>query len=98
MAKLQAIEERVFVAWRLRSYGVGAVVAVVIALGWGLHRGLWLYRPDGRFGAIDFCWIWFSGNFARTGDPSQIYTNSVYDAAYRGFYGPSDCRLLLSGY
>lgn len=90
------IEDRIFTERHLRFYGSGAVVAFVVAvlLWWGLYRGIWVVRPDGSLSTIDFCWIWVSGHFAASSDPSRIYDHAVYAAAQDVFYRPGECLFL----
>jgi Glycosyltransferase family 87 len=95
---LLALEDRVFTGPRIQLYAGGIVVALAVALCWAFGHGRWLFHRDGRLGDIDFCWIWFSGKFAAAGDPSRIYDSTLYTAAYRNFYHPGECRLLLEQY
>jgi hypothetical protein len=80
----------------LRLYGYSVIVAcaVVVVLAWGLNRGEWVIRPNGELGNIDFCWIWVSGHFATSSDPSRIYDHAVYSAAQNIFYRPGECLFL----
>jgi Glycosyltransferase family 87 len=94
--RLPEIEDRIFTERRLRFCGSGLVMtyAVAVLLAWALNRGEWVIRPDGSLSNIDFCWIWVSGKFAASSDPSRIYDNSVYAAAQDLFYPPGECLFL----
>jgi hypothetical protein len=94
--RLLEIEDRLFTARRLRFYGSGAVAAILLSifLWWGVYRGTWVVRPDGSLSSIDFCWIWVSGHFAASSDPSRIYDHIVYSAAQDIFFRPGECLFL----
>jgi Glycosyltransferase family 87 len=89
------IEDRLFTDWRLRFYARGIVVALAIAylFSWARGIGQWVIEHDGKLGNIDFCWIWASGRFAATYDPSTIFDQAVYATA-QNFYPPGECLFL----
>jgi arabinofuranan 3-O-arabinosyltransferase len=94
--KLTRFEDKIFTEWRVRFYGTGVLVAFVLAvlLWWAVYQGVWVVRPDGTRSNIDFCWIWVSGHFAASSDPSRIYNNAVYATAQNTFYRPGECLFL----
>jgi Glycosyltransferase family 87 len=98
LQRFLALEDQIFTGLRVRSYAILIVVALGAVLCWGFGHGRWLFLPDGKLGSIDFCWIWFSGKFAAISDPSRIYDQAWYEAAYRHYYHPGECHLLLEQY
>ena len=94
--KLLALEDRIFAERRLELYasGIIAAYAVGILISWVLYRGVWAVLPDGTLSDIDFCWIWVSGKFAASSDPSRIYDHSLYAAAQNTFYRPGECLFM----
>jgi arabinofuranan 3-O-arabinosyltransferase len=93
---LLALEDRIFAERRLLIYGSGVLIAYALAVlvSWRRYRGVWAVLPDGSLSNIDFCWIWVSGKFAASSDPSWIYDNSVYAAAQDIFYRPGECLFM----
>jgi arabinofuranan 3-O-arabinosyltransferase len=91
--KLLDIEDRIFTRHHLRFYGSGLVIAYAGAalLAWALGRGEWAILASGGLGEIDFCWIWMSGVFAVSSDPSRIYDPSILSAAQDTCFGPGKC-------
>jgi arabinofuranan 3-O-arabinosyltransferase len=94
--KLRGLEDRVFTEERLRFYGIGVVIGLIITfiLCWAWPLGQWLVNPDGKLGSIDFCWIWVSGKFAAFSDPSRIYDQAIYAAAQYVYYWPGECLFM----
>lgn len=94
--RLLALEDRIFAERRLRIYAFGmiAAYAVGVLVSWGLSRGNWAVLPDGSLSNVDFCWIWVSGKFAGSTDPSRIYDHSTYAAAQDLFYRPGECLFM----
>jgi Glycosyltransferase family 87 len=92
---LPTLEDRIFDRRRILFYTATIVLLLSLALCWAFGHGLWLFQRDGRLRGIDFCWIWFSGKFATTGDAWRIYAEPIYAAAHGNFYHPGGCRLLL---
>src|ERR1700751_5714744 len=95
-SKLLALEDRIFAERRLLIYGSGVLIAYALGVlvSWRRYRGVWAVLPDGSLSNIDFCWIWVSGKFAASSDPSWIYDNSVYAAAQDIFYRPGECLFM----
>lgn len=93
-----AVEDRIFARRRIQFYAGAMVAALAYALVWAFGHGHWLFQRDGKLADIDFCWIWASGKFAASGDPSRIYEPALFSAAYHAFYRPGECRLLLEQY
>ena len=94
--KLLTLEGRIFTERRLQIYGSGIIAsyAAGILLSWVLYRGVWAVLPDGTLSNIDFCWIWVSGKFAASSDPSRVYDHSAYAAAQGVFYRPGECLFM----
>ncbi|HEX3521768.1 MAG TPA: glycosyltransferase family 87 protein [Stellaceae bacterium] len=95
-SKLRALEDRIFAERRLQicASGIIAAYAVGILVSWMINRGVWAVLPDGTLSNIDFCWIWVSGKFAASSDPSRIYDHSVYAASQDMFYRPGECLFM----
>jgi Glycosyltransferase family 87 len=96
LRQLLTIENSIFTEWRLRFYGRGVAVALVIAIlfGWVRRLGHWVVEPDGKLGNIDFCWMWVSGKFAAMRYPMQIYDRVIYAAAQHIFYRSGECQFM----
>jgi hypothetical protein len=95
-SKSLALEDRIFAERRLLIYGSGVLIAYALGVlvSWRRYRGVWAVLPDGSLSNIDFCWIWVSGKFAASSDPSWIYDHSVYAAAQDIYYPPSECLFM----
>jgi hypothetical protein len=91
--RLAAIEDRIFTERRLRLAGVGAAEAWLLILGWLIFLTGWLGRPGAKLSCIDFGWIWVTGRFAVSSDPSRAYDNATFAAAALGRFGPHGCLL-----
>lgn len=91
-----ALEDRIFDGRRLEVYASGIIAAYFVGflVSWVLARGDWAILPDGTQSNIDFCWIWVSGKFAASSDPSRIYGHSAYAAAQDMFYRPGECLFM----
>jgi arabinofuranan 3-O-arabinosyltransferase len=85
-----------FAERRLQICASGIIAAYVVGIlvSWTINRGVWAVLPDGTLSNIDFCWIWVSGKFAASSDPSRVYDHSVYAAAQDMFYRPGECLFM----
>ena len=83
------IEDRIFIERHLRFYGSGIVFAYALVLAWRFWQGKSVLGPTGKFACIDFCWIWVSGIFAVSSDPSRVYDFTAYSAAQATLVGPT---------
>jgi hypothetical protein len=94
--RLRRLEDRVFTERRLRFYGTGVVVGLIITviLCWARPLGHWLIGPGGKLGSIDFCWIWASGKFAVSSHPASIYDDATFAAAQSELFYPNRCSFI----
>jgi hypothetical protein len=92
--RLAAIEDRIFTERRLRLAGVGVAEVWLLILGWLFFLSGWLVRPGGKLSCLEFGWIWLTGRFAASSDPSRAYDNAAFAAAELGLFGPHGCRLV----
>src|SRR5262245_34594641 len=72
--KLLEIENRIFTESNLQAYGFA------VAWAWALFTG-WLLLVGDKLRAIDFCWIWVSGNLANSSNPALVYDPIAFTAA-----------------
>jgi hypothetical protein len=91
--RLATIEDRVFTERRLRLAGVGVAEFWLLILGWLFFLTGWLARPGAKLSCIDFGWIWLTGRFAVSSDPSRAYDDAAFAAAALGLFGPQGCPL-----
>jgi hypothetical protein len=73
--------------------GVGVAEVWLLILGWLFFLTGWLARAGAKLSRIDFGWIWLTGRFAVSGDPSRTYDNTAFAAAALGLFGPHGCLL-----
>jgi hypothetical protein len=88
-----AIEDRIFTERRLQFSGVGAAEVWLLILGWLFFLTGWLVRPGAKLSCIDFGWIWLTGRFAVSSDPSRAYDNAAFGAAALDRFGSTGCLL-----
>jgi hypothetical protein len=96
-SKLLEIENRIFTEANLQFYGFGVAWAWALFVGWLLLGG-WIIGNDGILRSIDFCWIWVSGKFAVSSDPSEIYNPAAFTAAQDTWFGTGECKYLHFSY
>jgi hypothetical protein len=94
--RLHWLEDRIFTERRLRFYGTGVLVGLIITavLCWARPLGHWLVGPGGKLGSIDFCWIWVSGKFAVSSHPASIYDDATFAAAQSKLFYPKRCPFI----
>jgi hypothetical protein len=85
------IEDRIFTERRVRLYGAGVAVAYVISLAWRYFHGQWISLSDGKLRCTDFGWMWLSGKFAASSQPTQIFDYSAFSAAQIALFGREGC-------
>jgi hypothetical protein len=90
---LAAIEDRIFTERHLRLAGVGAAEVWVLIVGWLFFLTGWLARPGAKWSCIDFGWIWLTGRFAVSSDPSRVYDDAAFAAAALARFGAHGCLL-----
>jgi hypothetical protein len=82
------IEQRIFRERHFLLYGSAIAAAMVIVSALRFWQGASIVSPTGKFAYIDFCWIWVSGVFAASSDPSQVYDFGIYSAAQSAVVEP----------
>lgn len=83
------IEDELVTERHFRLYGSGIGFAYALVLALRFWQGVSVIGPTGKFACIDFCWIWVSGVFAGSSDPSRVYDFAAYSAAQNTLVGPN---------
>src|SRR5271166_860298 len=89
--KLITFEAWLFTQPRIWLYGSGTVVAYAIGLVMRLFQHHWLFQEDGTLSCIDFTTMWVSGILAGSSDPSRMYDDSTWAAAWKSLTSLEGC-------
>jgi len=82
-------EDGIFTERHFRLYGSAIGFTYALVLAFRFWQGVSVIGPTGKFACIDFCWIWDSGIFAVSIDPSRVYDFAAYSAAQNTLVGPN---------
>jgi hypothetical protein len=85
--KLTSFEARFFTERRIRLYGLGVLVAYVIGLAVKSFWHIWLFQEGGRPSCTDFTLFWATGIFAGSNDPTRMYEDPAWSAAWKTLTG-----------
>jgi hypothetical protein len=85
--KLIRFEAWFFTEWRIRFYGSGVLIAYVIGLAVKFFWHIWLFQADGRPSCTDFTTFWMTGIFAGSNDPTLMYDDLAWSAAWKNLTG-----------
>jgi hypothetical protein len=83
------IEGTIFIERHFRLYGSGVGFAYAFLLALRLWHGVSGVGPTGKLACIDFYWIWVSGIFSVSSDPSRVYDLVAYSAVPNTLVDPT---------